>query len=249
VDADEIRKMKNAPQPKNDRFVFLWIEQFTSLESNLEQLLAVFDSAFRGKDSAVLRVIVPDNKRLHYGNEYYNPTHDRMLKNSIAHFNLSHQSHLEALKERFRGNADIQFITGKTSLEACREEVRGCDCFMDIGGLKRIHPMALESVAFGKKAIVLDDGRLDGYGCEKALHRVKSKKVSALKNFGAIESPNPANADQRRYFLISEADEQALSNALTESLKSEPAEASIAERLLEVYDWNVLAKSLISSLY
>jgi|GEM_PF-1057382 len=252
IDAEKINKIKSNKNNKNNKFTFLWSEQYSSPFTNLDMLLTSFCELFNNIKDVQIKIIIPNNYKKHYRSEYYNNTMNKMLINSVNYTKLSCELYMKKIIKKYSNIENIIFISNNNSDEDCSEELYKCDCFIDIDSTKKIHPLLLESIAFGKKKIIIDDNRYEDYIPDDLTYRIKYKKKSALYEFGKIENPILDNVDFNRYYLINQPIKESIKLALLNAYndrKYNEINNDFINDFSKKYNWLSIADRLKNIIY
>ncbi|MBN2436541.1 MAG: glycosyltransferase [Spirochaetes bacterium] len=252
IDSELLEECAHGVFSEKGQFIFVWAEPFSSPYVNLDLLLEIFSELFADNSKVILKIMTPSNFRHVLDNEHNTPVLEYMDRNSIEYFHLSHGRYLMEQIDRYKQLSNIHFLDDDFCLEYAVKLLAASDCFIDISSTRYLHPLVLQSIALGKKCVIPDDNRYDGYLSPHSIYRVDGTLISALNGFGSLEGPVLKNQDPRRYFLVYKPDRNSLREALLKAFgnkdEKEVSESFIKE-YREKFNWVTIAEKLVKDLY
>lgn len=252
-DAALVEKVMAGPRPEGSRgkFVFMWSSLFTSEWSFLDVALEAFSNVYSKDPAYEFKVVVPGNFLRLVGNEYRNASVERMAMNSINHIKTAYDLFLGSLMEKYAGHGNIVFINGVLTEEEYAMHLHDSDTLVDSHGHRSVNPLAVMSLAMGKRTIVPGDGRYSDYEAGGNLLEFETMHSSALYNPGQIDFRYIRDDDNSRYYLVHKPVRTSLEKCMAMA-KTDRAGFALSEgyrrQFSAKFDWVAVAHRLKSML-
>jgi hypothetical protein len=111
----------------------------------------------------------------------------------------------------------------------------------------KINSWVLESVAFGKKPIILDNGNYDGYFSDQDCFKVKTYSESAFTGKFSPDTIRLGEDDPRRSYLVDIPIKESLMDILGKIYQNRDLillDNNIIDSFTDRHDWMAIAEKL-----
>ncbi len=230
IDKQKIIEIKATDKAKKDKFTFLWSDQYTDKYSNLEIILQAFTELFKDKDDVELKII-------HTGKNIVYSSYDKFF------YQESFDRNYADLYNKYQYEKNIKFIQAELSEEEYSQEIFQCDCLINLNSLMKINSWVLESVAFGKKPIILDNGNYDGYISDKESFRVSTEPVSVL-----VGKTSKNDGDVRNTYQLDVPIKESIIDVFQKIYNNKESldiDISVVNDFVDRHDWMAIAEMFV----
>jgi hypothetical protein len=191
VDSAKISAYKNTPKESGRPFRFLWIEEFPDEESGLDLVLECFSALYAGNPDVQFSVLINTGMRPMLSNGFFNGPLTEKINGQIAQEREKSRRFVERTKDAYGQCANILIREGFFTENGITASLAGSDCLVSCSARVMINPFVLESVALGKKPVVVYKNRYEAYfgqnlcmGIEAEEMRVPSQSEGMFADAG-----------------------------------------------------------------
>jgi glycosyltransferase involved in cell wall biosynthesis len=221
IDAKKIRgyMAETPPLTAEKPFRFLWVGPFAYHNHGFSELLRAFLRAFRGGEDVELMVVHSSNTMTLIKDIYLNKSSEHLIAEYIRLMNLKYADY-EA--QAWSGVEDrrIKCLKGDISEDEILALLAEADCLIDTSGGFEVSPVALSSLAMGKKPIVINQPAYQDYfGTEDCL-LAPGVPVSGVILEPIPELIWPGQRADFRYTRFIKAQEKILADVLGQAYRN-----------------------------
>jgi glycosyltransferase involved in cell wall biosynthesis len=231
IDKQKINEIQAKPKSPNRKFTITWSDQYTNSYSHLGLILETFSELFQDQEDIELRII-------HTGNNIIYTAYNQFCRQN------SYDENYQRLFHQYNTHENIQFIQAELSDEEYSREIDQCDCFINLNSQMKINSWVLESVAFGKKPIILANQNYDGYFSEQECFKVSTYTEPVFS--GKPSSNNIGSAaDSMKSYFIDMPEKKSLQETLLKIYQNKDSvfiDSNIAADFKDRHDWMVIAE-------
>lgn len=233
VDNQKINDIEAIQEPKNKKFTILWMDQYTSSYSHLDLILESFATLFNGQDDIELKIV-------HTGKNTVFTSYNQFYRHKIYDENYIR------LHNQYQDVKNIRFHQAELSDEEYSRDIYQCDCFINLNSMLKINSWVLESVAFGKKPIILDNQNYDGYFSDQECFKVKAYFEPAMIGKIPIDTVRLDEGDSVKNYLVDIPVKESLQDIFLKIYQNKDSvliNANIIDDFRNRHDWmNIAAK-------